>query len=233
VDGIIKNMYIPIEHEKIPIVTVENFLPRDYINKLMTDFINLKEHFGIPMWTHGKAYHSDEPLSPLCTGQDLWLPFEKEHSENNKFVGKYVKGLNEYIFHQGILNFLTNCRHEELTAYSKFRYHYKYHIVNYGDASYYNWHRDLDLDGMTWDNVEVHKKNAFTFALTLVKDVNLIKGGDQLFMYKNNIHKIPLSNNQLTIFPSTVYHSCTEITAPTDLAWENKRFNIQAWLCHV
>jgi hypothetical protein len=226
-------MYIPIEHEKIPLVTVENFLPRDYIVKLMEDFINLKPYFGIPMWTHGHAYNSDDPLSPLCTGQDIWLPFEKENQEKNKYLGKYITNLNQYIFHQGILNFLTNCKHEELTAYAKFRYHYKYHVVNYGDGAYYNWHCDRDVAGMTWDGVEVNKANAFTFALTLVKDVSLIKGGDQLFMYKNNIHKIPLANNQLSIFPSNVYHSCTEITTSPQLSWENKRFNIQAWLCHV
>lgn len=73
----------------------------------------------------------------------------------------------------------------------------------------------------------------FTFALTLVKDPSVMKGGEQYFMYKNNTFKLPLTNNQLVIFPSTVYHACSEITAPKDLAWENKRFNIQAWLCHV
>lgn len=228
-------MYIPIEHEKIPLVVIDNILPRDYVKKLYDDFNKLKPHFGIPHWSgnynDGPAYNPDEPLSPLCTGQDVWLPFDEQ--EKNKDLGFFISNLSKYIFHQGILDFLTNCKNDELTAYSKFRYNYKYHIINYGDGGYYNWHRDLHVNGITWDGVNVHKQNAFTFALTLVKDTSIMTGGDQLFMYKNNTFKLPLTNNQLTIFPNTVYHSCSEITAPKDLEWDQKRFNIQAWLCHV
>lgn len=228
-------MYIPIEHEKIPLVVIDNILPRDYITRLFDDFNKLKHHFGVPQWSDSygisTAYNADEPLSPKCTGQDVWLPFED--SEKNKDLGYYVSNLSKYIFHQGILDFLTNCKNDELTAYSKYRYTYKYHIINYGDGGYYNWHRDLSVNGITWDGMNVNKQNAFTFALTLVKDPSIMKGGDQLFMFKNNTFKLPLTSNQLTIFPSSVYHSCSEITAPKDLEWDQKRFNIQAWLCHI
>lgn len=228
-------MYIPFEHEKIPLVTINNFLPRDYVKKLYEDFIRLKSHFGIPHWSSDYsdqlAYNADEPLSPLCTGQDLWLPFEPNDSRNNE-IGIYLKNLSKYLFHQGILHFMTNCKSQELNSYSKFRYDYKYHIINYGDGGYYNWHKDISVNGFTWEGNTVSKQNAFTFALTLVKDVNLLKGGDQYFMYKNETYVLPLANNQLTIFPSSVFHSCSEITADKNLEWEKKRFNIQAWLCH-
>jgi hypothetical protein len=229
-------MYIPVEHEHIPLVVIDNFLPRDYVTKLYEDFIKLKPHFGVPHWSggynDGAAYNPDEPLSPLCTGQDVWLPFNNDQAEKNKDLGYYVSNLSKYIFHQGILDFLTHAKNEELTAYAKYRYLYKYHIINYGDGGYYNWHRDLSVSGMTWDGLEVNKQNAFTFALTLVKDPSVMKGGEQYFMYKNHTYRLPLTSNQLAIFPSTVFHACSEITAPKDLAWENKRFNIQAWLCH-
>lgn len=228
-------MYIPYEHEKIPLVVINNFLPRDYISKLYTDFLSLKNHFGIPHWSSNYndqlAYNADEPLSPLCTGQDLWLPFERNDVRNNE-IGFYLRNLNKYLFHQGILDFMTNCKNQELNNYSKFRYDYKYHIINYGDGGYYNWHKDITVNGFTWEGNEVNKQNAFTFALTLVKDTNLLKGGDQYFMYKNETFILPLANNQLTIFPSSVFHSCSEITADKNLDWEKKRFNIQAWLCH-
>ena len=230
-------MYIPVEHEHIPLVVIDNFLPRDYVTRLYEDFIKLKPHFGIPVWHGGHndvnfAYNPDEPLSPRCTGQDIWLPFDKDQSEKNKDVGYYVSNLNKYIFHQGILDFLAHAKSEELTSYAKFGYLYKYHIINYGDGGYYNWHRDLLVSGMTWSDVEVNKQNAFTFALTLIKDPSVMKGGEQYFMYKNHTYRLPLTSNQLVIFPSTVFHACSEITAPKDLEWENKRFNIQAWLCH-
>lgn len=230
-------MYIPVEHDTIPLVVIDNFLPRDFITKLFEDFIKLKPHFGIPHWSGydggNLAYNADEPISPLCTGQDVWLPFDRNEQEKNKDLGFYISNLHKYLFHQGILDFMSNAKNQELNAYSKFRYYYKYHIINYGNGGYYNWHRDLNVNGITWDGVEVNKTNAFTFALTLVKDTSVMTGGDQLFMYKNHTFKLPLTNNQLTIFPSTVFHSCSEIIAPKDLSWENKRFNLQAWLCHV
>ena len=101
-------MYIPIEHENIPLVVIDNFLPRDYISKLYEDFIKLKPHFGIPHWGgsyNGNAYNSDEPLSPLCTGQDIWIPFNKENDEKNKDLGHYISNLYKYIFHQGVFEY--------------------------------------------------------------------------------------------------------------------------------
>ena len=46
-------MYIPVEHEHIPLVVIDNFLPRDYVTKLYEDFIKLKPHFGVPHWSGG------------------------------------------------------------------------------------------------------------------------------------------------------------------------------------
>ena len=173
-------MYIPIEHEKIPLVIIDNFLPRDYIIKLYEDFIKLKPFFGIPHWSSydggGGAYSPDEPLSPLCTGQDLWLPFDKNQQEKNANLGFYISNLQKYLFHQGILDFLTYSKSEELNAYSKFSYTYKYHIINYGDGGYYNWHKDLRVNGMTWDGIEANNKaNAFTLLLLNPFDLNALE----------------------------------------------------------
>lgn len=231
-------MFIPTEHDKIPLVIIDNFLPTDYINSLYVDFEKLKDSFNISHWTNGigeevKPTHSaDDPLNPLCLGEDVWLPFGATE-DDNKNIGNCLKNLSQYLFHQGILEFLKNSKHYELKSYAEFFYDFKYHIVNYKNGGYYNWHTDGVVRGPTFAGNVVEKRNVFTFALTLVKNTELIKGGDQYFMYKNDIHVSPLKNNQLTIFPSTVYHSCSEIFAPEDLSWENRRFNIQAWLCHI
>jgi len=235
-------MYIPVEYDKVPLVVIENFLPNDFLKELINDIVKLKHHFGIPHWASPNSLVNDnvnmitdanKPISPLCIGEDIWLPFTDDKIQCDVEIGKYILNLQKYLFHQGILEFMSNCKSEQLNLYSIFRQHYRYHIINYGNGGYYNWHKDTQLSGRTFENIYVDKKTTFTFALTICKNIDLISGGDQIFMYKNNIVKLPLKHNQLVIFPSTVWHSCTEITAPEDLEWENKRFNIQAWLCNV
>ena len=95
-------MYIPVEHEHIPLVVIDNFLPRDYVTRLYEDFIKLKPHFGIPHWSggynNGPSYNPNDPVNPLCTGHDVWLPFDKDKVEKNKDLGFYLSNLNKYIY---------------------------------------------------------------------------------------------------------------------------------------
>ena len=86
---------------------------------------------------------------------------------------------------------------------------------------------------MSWAGFPVDKQTTFTFALTLLKDESLISGGEQLFMKNGKIVSIESKNNRLVIFPSDVYHAVTEITMDENTEWINRRFNLQAWLCHL
>jgi hypothetical protein len=199
---------------------------------LFNQIFNLKKHFGESSW----SFDGDEPIinskhKSHCNGEDLWLPFEDP--EKNSDMGEDLVYLCKFFFQEGLIDFLKNSKHGEFKNFHEFEYNFVYHIINYGNNGYYNWHKDSRVSGQSFYGVEVDKKTTYTFALTLIKDESLLKGGKQLFMKDGNIVEIESKNNQLVIFPSNVYHSLTEIQADENLSWENRRFNIQAWLCHL
>lgn len=223
-------MYIPKEDSDIPLIIIDDFLPKSFAQNLLTEIITLKEHFGKSHWSSGEQ----RGINPNCTGEDLWLPFSEEEDEKNLLLegGKLVE-IWKYFFHQGIANFLDHSKHPQFYLYSKFNYNFAYHIINYPNGGFYNWHVDSEVSGQTWFGFPVEKPATYTFALTLIKDdSNIIDGGRQLFMKKGKIVELQSKNNQLVIFPSDVYHSLTEITY-LDESWESRRFNLQAWLCHI
>lgn len=221
-------MFIPKEHSDIPLIIVDNFLPTKYCRSLIEDVKKLKPFYGPSHWTDG--LQSDHN----CTGEDVWLPFAEVEDEKNEHIGESIVNLWNYFFHSGLTNFIDNSKHPELNIYSNFKYNFAYHIINYPESSYYNWHKDSILEGMTWRGYDVCKDTTYTFALTLIDDEsNIISGGTQLFMKDGNIFELESKNNQLVVFPSSVYHSLTEISYKDDLPWESRRFNLQAWLCHL
>lgn len=223
-------MFIPKEHPDIPLIIVDNFLPTQYCKNLMEDIKKLKPLYSTSHWVEGPQ----TGLNQNCTGEDLWLPFGEEEDIKNEQIGESIANLWNYLFHFGLLDFIDNSKHPELNLYSKFKYNFAYHIINYPNSGYYNWHKDSILEGMTWRGYDVCKDTTYTFALTLIDDEsNIVSGGRQLFMKDGNIFELESKNNQLVIFPSSVYHSLTEIEYKDDLPWESRRFNLQAWLCHL
>lgn len=227
-------MYIPVELEDVPVVVIDNFLPKDYLNRLFKDIESLEPFFKKSKWTleSGEVDEIQEALSHNCTGEDLWLPFNSEDDEKNEFVGDAIINLYQYFYHTGVREFLRYCKSPELNCYPKYRYNCLYHLINYKNGGYYNWHQDSNVSGMSWAGFQVDKQTTFTFALTLLKDESLISGGEQLFMKDGKIVRVESKNNRLVIFPSDVFHSVTEITMDEKTDWINRRFNIQAWLCH-
>jgi len=222
-------MFIPVENQDIPLVVIDDFLPSHYLQSLFSDIKRLKPYFGKSHWTSG--FQAD--TNPNCTGEDLWLPFSAKEDDKNGQIGEPLAGLFKYFLHEGVINFLSNCKHSDLNSFNRFQYNFLYHIINYGNGGYYNWHLDSKVEGMSWHGFEVNKKTTYTFALTLIQDETLISGGNQLFMKDGKVVKFESKNNQLIIFPSNVYHSLSEIKTTEDLPWEMRRFNIQAWLCHL
>jgi hypothetical protein len=222
-------MFIPIENKDIPIVVIDNFLPESYLNEVFSNIIDLKDFFSKSHWTSGVQ----ENINPNCTGEDLWLPFSELEDEKNSKIGTPLAGIFKYFLHEGLTDFLSNCKDPDLSCWGKHQYNFLYHIINYKNGGYYNWHLDSKVEGMSWSGYEVSKKTTFTFALTLIKDESLLSGGNQLFMKEGKIVEVPSKNNQLIIFPSNIYHSLCEIKADENLPWEARRFNIQAWFCHL
>lgn len=228
-------MYIPVECDDMPLVMIDNFLPKDYLDGLFQDIVNLKPHFGAPKWKMlDSGYFSfdpENPINPKCRGEDLWLP---EAQEANIPIGNFLSSYTNYILHEGVCYFLQNCCQNPIfNLWDPAYYTMRMHIINYGNGGYYNWHRDLFVSGYNTDNYYTHTQCLYTMALTLVKDASLLKGGEQMFMYRGKTRKFPLVNNQLAIFSSRLYHACSEITSDPNLPWENRRFNIQSWIGNV
>jgi hypothetical protein len=237
-------MFVPVFHEDPPLLVIDDFLPSGYLQKLFADVAALRPHFGIPEWSdedsqRALAYQEDDRISSLCTGEDLWLPngddlgvsTRTKANPENILIGRHLRQLQEFLFHQGVLCFLEASSHSVLNTL-KDPWAYKIHIINYGNGGYYNWHCDRKLNGRTFDGVPRNEAAVeFTFALTIANELSQLKGGDQLFMYDSKVLRLPLASNQLVIFPAETLHACTEIFAPDDLPWENRRFNIQAWVC--
>ncbi len=228
-------MYIPVELEEVPVVVIDNFLPKSYVEKLFLDIEKLKPHFKASNWSYGEEQETQEQsgVKSNCTGEDVWLPFAEHESHKNDNIGDSIIYLFKHFYNGGITDFLKYCKSPDLNCYPKFKYNCAYHLINYKNGGYYNWHQDSNINGMTWGGFEVQKKATFTFALTLIKDEKIISGGDQLFMKDGKIVSVESKNNRLVIFPSDVYHSVTEITMSDNTDWINRRFNIQAWLCHL
>lgn len=230
-------MFYPKEVEDLPIIIIDNFLPKNYLEKLFNDILKLKKHFNNSKFVDNESYSQKEH----CNGDDIWLPFPPNQSEKNADVGESIFELQNYFFHEGVIDFIDNCKNSELNCYSRFPYNFAFHIINYGDGGYYNWHLDhkvfnpLILMGKAEpsDIIPLEKNVTFTFALTIIKDESKLTGGKQVFMKNGKVLEIESKNNQLVIFPSNVYHSLTEIKAEKNLPWENRRFNFQAWLCHI
>jgi Rps23 Pro-64 3,4-dihydroxylase Tpa1-like proline 4-hydroxylase len=222
-------MFIPIEKEELPLIIVDNFLPSKYLDEMFSQIVSLKTHFSKSNWTSGLQ----EGHGPNCTGSDIWLPFSEEEDDKNNLVGQELADLWKFLFHEGLTDFLDNSNHIEFRKYSRKKHNFVYHIINYGDGGYYNWHLDSKVNGRTWWGINVNDPTLYTFALTLIKDETLIEGGKQLFMKDGKIVELESKNNQLVIFPSSVFHSLTEIKCDKDLEWEKRRFNIQAWLCEL
>lgn len=230
-------MYISQEIEQVPIVVVDNFLPTNYLNSLTKDIFKLKPHFRTSKWYNDDDSHDKHN----CNGDDVWIPFHSSEGEKNSDIGASIADLQNFLFQEGIIDFLKNCKSPYLNNYSRFDYNYAYHVINYANGGYYNWHLDhkvinpMFLTGQFSDIPEslIQKSVTYTFALTLIKDESKLQGGKQLFMKDGKIFELPSKNNQLVIIPSNVYHSLTEIISDEDLPWENRRFNLQAWLCHI
>lgn len=222
-------MFIPIEKEELPLIVVDNFLPSKYLDEMFSQIVSLKPHFSKSNWTSGVQVEH----GPNCSGDDLWLPFPEDEDDKNDLVGQQLADLYRFFFHEGLADFLNNSIHSEFRNYSKKKYNFSYHLINYGNGGYYNWHVDSKVNGRTWYGINVDDYNLFTFALTLIKDETLLEGGKQLFMKDGKIVELESKNNQLVIFPSSVFHSLTEIKADDKLDWEKRRFNIQAWLCNL
>lgn len=226
-------MFIPREIDEVPVVVIDNFLPKLYLESLFSDIENLKPFFGPSHWTSGKTDEIKDGINPSCTGEDLWLPFGPNEDDKNEYIGDSIINLYQYTYHTGVTEFLRHCKSPDLNCYPKFNYNCLYHLINYKDGGFYNWHKDEGVSGMSWLGYEVDKKTTFTFALTLLKDESLISGGEQLFMKDGKIVTLESKNNRLVIFPSNVYHAVTEISMDENVDWINRRFNIQAWLCHL
>lgn len=228
-------MFIPKELEEVPVVVIDNFLPKNYIDNLYKDIERLKPHFKPSIWSYGEEQEGKVQTGTKsnCTGEDLWLPFSAFENDKNDEMGDAIIYLFHFFYNAGVTDFLRHCKSPDLNCYPKFNYNCAYHLINYKNGGYYNWHLDSEVNGMTWGGFEVEKKTTFTFALTLLKDESLITGGEQLFMKDGKIVSVESKNNRLVIFPSNVYHSVTEITMDEDVEWINRRFNIQAWLCHL
>lgn len=229
-------MFLLHEETDPPIIWAENFLPRMIVDSLFQDIYNIKQYFGNPVWRFGDGVSRDQDVytdpdltksqqNHLCWGSDIWLP------DPNISTGYTLGNLQKFFFHQGILQFMSQCKSREFQLGARYGLTGRNHIISYGNGGYYNWHSDDGVYGLALNGKDVAMTPVFTMSYTLVKDESLLEGGSQLFMYNGKCYEYPLKNNFLCIFPSRLFHACSEVKCSPDLPWENNRFNLQIWTC--
>ena len=227
-------MYLLKEEEELPIITSENFLPRQLVEDCFNDMYDAKQYFGVPSWRFGDNYDGDQDMASndvsnpdsnkhLCWGSDLWIP------DANIPVGPFLGNLERWFHHQGITRFMSECRSRELQLGGRMPLTGRTHIISYGDGGYYNWHADDFVAGLSIHGKDIATTPLFTISYTLVRDESLIEGGSQLFMHEGKTFEFPLKNNFLCIFPSRMFHACSEVKCDPNMPWENNRFNLQIW----
>ena len=79
------------------IIACENFLPKDKVDELYTDFLNNRTKFDVPVWSKKTSSNSidylasDEFFSPSCGGFDFWVDW-KEAQKCKSFIPLRVIG---------------------------------------------------------------------------------------------------------------------------------------------
>lgn len=227
-------MFLLKEEDDLPIITAEDFLPRRLVDNIQQEMYDIREYFGTPSWRFGDFTMRDSEMTGgtditvsdnnhLCWGNDIWLPDENVPS------GFHLNNLDKFFYHQGIIRFMSECLSREFQLANRFPLHGRTHIISYGNGGYYNWHDDGFVAGITNTGKNIAQTPLYTVSYTLVRDESLIEGGSQLFMHEGKTFEYPLKNNFLCIFPSRMFHACSEVKCDPDMPWENNRFNIQMW----
>jgi len=229
-------MYLIEELEDVPVVKVSNLLPDWFIDELYGLLGELEGQFATPNWASGK----DRPMvnkrtsMSLCSAKDMWFPAtiaSKKSPAGQPWVPALMYELLErFIFHQGILDFLSRSSQDVFRLIPEQSHDGRMHIVSYGDKDYYNWHRDHTMpDGAFMYGKSPARKVLFTFNLCLCKNDQMI-GGDGLYMKDNKTIAAPFEHNAMYIFPATVSHAASAIKMNSKDTWLNRRFSCQFWM---
>lgn len=213
-------MFDIVEHDDLPIITAQNFLPAAVVAELFAELEGIQGAFGSPKWSEvGEDVSSQTHAHTLCNGKDLWLP------ERGVEAPVLTEKLLQFLFHQGMLEFFSECRNNWFVVIPYMKRNGRVHVINYTDGGYYNWHRDVEV-GRGGKAFLVHT----TFALSLARRGGAFEGGDSMFMYRNTTKRIPFSHNQLIVFPSHVSHAASPVSMDPKAVFMDGRFNIQFWL---
>jgi len=213
-------VYDIVEHSDPPLIVAQNFLPSAMVAEVLAELEALEPHFGRPRWSEAGQEVSDAAHAhTLCNGRDIWLP--RPGVEAPVLTAK----LSQFIFHQGMLEFLRECRNDWFVVIPYMRPEGRVHVINYVNGGYYNWHRDVEIM-RGGKHFLVHT----TFALSLAREPGSFAGGDSLYMYRNRVKRIPFAHNQLIAFPSHVAHAASEVRMDPGARFMDGRFNVQFWL---
>lgn len=200
------------------IIVCENFLPKDKVDEIYTDFLNNRKQFNIPIWTKKsrndlhKVEETNEFFSPSCGGFDFWVNWKEA-----KKAESFITSASRWAFNQGLLHYVFE-NNLHLFSLLERELQWNIHVIAYNNGGYYGWHKDNQ------------NSNLFTLNLIFNKG-NQLKGGDFLFMDEGKIIKVPNQNNFFCVFPSFISHAITPLYSEDnkDVSFLEQRFSVQFW----
>ena len=200
------------------IIACENFLPKDKVDELYTDFLNNRTKFDVPVWSKKTSSNSidylasDEFFSPSCGGFDFWVDWKEAQK-----CKSFITATGHWVSTQGLWNYASE-NNLHLFSLLERNVQWNIHVIAYNNGGYYGWHKDC------------HNSNLFTFNLIFNKG-NKLKGGNLLFMDEGKIIEIPNQDNFFCVFPSFISHAITPLYSEDnkDVPFLEQRFSVQFW----
>jgi hypothetical protein len=199
------------------IIACEDFLPKDKVNEIYTDFLNNRAKFNVSVWSKKEKGEKEytpknEFFSPSCGGFDFWLSWEEAKKGES-----FITSLGHWINNQGLGHYTTE-NNLQLFSLLERKIKWNVHVVSYNNGGYYGWHKDDQ------------NSNLFTFNLIFNK-ANKLKGGNLLFIDEGKIIEIPNKDNFFCVFPSFISHAITPVYSEDnkDVSFAEQRFSIQFW----
>ena len=201
------------------IIACENFLPKNKVEELYTDFLNNRARFDVPVWSKKKENNSEyyedsnEFFSPSCGGFDFWVDWEEA-----KKCESFITTAGRWALTQGLWHYASE-NNLHLFSLLERNVQWNVHVIAYNNGGYYGWHKDS------------HDGNLFTFNLIFNKG-NKLKGGNLLFMDEGKIIEVPNENNFFCVFPSFISHAITPLYSEDnkDVSFLEQRFSVQFWV---
>jgi len=199
------------------IIACEDFLPKDKVNEIYTDFLNNRAKFNVSVWSKKEKEEKEYTLkneffSPSCGGLDFWLNWEEAKKGES-----FITAVGHWLKDQGLGHYTTE-NNFQLFSLLERKIKWNVHVVSYNNGGYYGWHKDDQ------------NSNLFTFNLIFNKG-NKLKGGNLLFIDEGKIIEIPNKDNFFCVFPSFISHAITPVYSEDnkDVSFAEQRFSIQFW----